>query len=246
MAHCTRAFVTQRSKPKLILEEICSWTWARSREPCLLEEAPASCWFPWLIIEELLLLLLSKHRLQKGFPSSTHLSAGRSSPKAWTLDVTAKLGADVGPGTSSGPFQPPLFSDRPVVRWGDEVPLLEGLVCHTNDDSSSNDPEQCHKQEDKTQQRGKDVEMKLLDTYWFPTDSWKSFCHPTEPNERWQLPSCRHPLPLEHGTTGGRRALAAAEMDFTLTQLPSVPAVLPTIMAAETPNQTKTSVHHTV
>ena len=87
------------------------------------------------------------------------------------MDVTAKLGADVGPGTSSDPFQPPLFSDRPVVRWGDEVPLLEGLVCHTNDDSSSDDPEQWPKQEDKTQQRGKDVETKLLDTYWFPTDS---------------------------------------------------------------------------
>lgn len=56
------------------------------------------------------------------------------------------------------------------------------------------------------------------------------FCRPAE---RRQLSPCRHLLPLEDGNTGGRRALAAVEMDFTPTQLLSVPAVLPTIVAAE-------------
>lgn len=36
--------------------------------------------------------------------------------------------------------------------------------------SRSDGPEQWHKQEDKGQQRGKDVEIKLLDTYWFSAD----------------------------------------------------------------------------
>lgn len=48
------------------------------------------------------------------------------------LDVTAKLGADVGPGTSSDPFQPHLLSNRPMVRWEETVPLQEGLVRHTS------------------------------------------------------------------------------------------------------------------
>lgn len=188
-------------------------------------------------------LLLSKHRLQKSFPCSTHLSVGRSSPKTWTLDVTAKLSADVGPGASSDPFQPPVF--RPsrgtlgsgsAAAGGFGPSHIQGAAS-----SRSDGPEQWHKQEDKGQQREKDMEIKLLDTYWFSANCRKPFCHPAEPNERWQLPPCRHPLPLEDGTAGGRRALAAAEMDFTPAQLPSVPAVLPTIAAAEMPDQTKKS-----
>lgn len=43
VARCTRACVMWRSKPKPISEEICSWTWAQSCEPYLLEETRASC-----------------------------------------------------------------------------------------------------------------------------------------------------------------------------------------------------------
>lgn len=48
------------------------------------------------------------------------------------LEVTAKLSADVGPGTSSDSFHPHLFSNHPVVRCGEAAPLPEGLVRHAS------------------------------------------------------------------------------------------------------------------
>lgn len=81
------------------------------------------------------------------------------------LDVTAKLSVDIQPGSSRNPFQPHLVSNRPGVRWGEAEPLPEGLVHHIQRAtfSSSNDSEWWHKQEDKTQQQGKNVEIKFSD-----------------------------------------------------------------------------------
>lgn len=119
-----------------------------------------------MVAASLAFLLLSKHRLQKGFPCSAHLSAGRSSPKTWMLDVTAKLGTDVGPGVSSDPFQTHLFSDHPVVRWGEAVPLEEGLV---HDGAKALLPPAPTVQSSGTNRRTKDNSeermWKLLETY---------------------------------------------------------------------------------
>lgn len=106
---------------------------------------------------ERLALFCSPKRRQK-FTQDLDIGCNR---KAWHGRWTS---------ASSNPFQPHLFSECPAGErqcccrrvWSVTQPKCCFLQVQWSD--------QRHKQEDKTQQRGKDVEVELLDTYWFPAD----------------------------------------------------------------------------